>query len=102
MAKPELIGWKDSAARTVCLRRTSMGRPPESVPNILLGGSGPDRLVGEAGDDTLGGGPGRDVILGMSGDDLINGATGNDRANGGEHIAGDICVSIERATGCEL
>lgn len=76
-------------------------------------------LFGLEGNDVLSGLAGNDVILGMDGDDDLSGGTGDDildggpsdtgppkgdRADGGDHLSGDICVSVEDAatTGCEL
>jgi hypothetical protein len=61
--------------------------------DIANGGPGPDRIIGGFGADDLAGG---------GEDDVLDGRNGADSGNGGPHVDGDLCISIETATGCEL
>ncbi|HEX2026305.1 MAG TPA: calcium-binding protein [Actinomycetota bacterium] len=60
-----------------------------------------DTLAGDAGDNFLFGYLGNDTLAGMDGDDLLDGFEGIDTGDGGNHVIGDLCVSIEIPTNCE-
>jgi Ca2+-binding RTX toxin-like protein len=63
-----------------------------TLADTLTGDSGPNRLEGDSGNDTL---------SGLEDDDILRGDRGADIGDGGPHVVGDVCVSIETATGCE-
>lgn len=60
-----------------------------------------DTLIGDADPNRLSSGPGRDTLSGLDGDDVLQGATGRDTGDGGNHVTGDVCISIEIPTDCE-
>jgi Ca2+-binding RTX toxin-like protein len=68
----------------------------------LVGTSKPDTLTGDAGPNTIFAKGGTDTLSGLAGDDVLNGGLGVDTGEGGAQITGDVCVSIEVPTSCEL
>jgi len=51
----------------------------DDLPNLLVGGPGPDGLSAHGGDDRIRGGSGRDDLLGDTGADVVRGDRGDDR-----------------------
>jgi hypothetical protein len=47
-------------------------------------------------------GQGHDVDPAAFGDDFLDGSSGKDRGDGGPQAAGDVCISIEDPTNCEI
>ena len=76
-------------------------RPLDYAVDVLIGRSGRDILFGQEGRDILQGGPGRDYLDAGAGDDDLFGGRHFDRGRGGGDRTGDLCVSVERARGCE-
>lgn len=76
-------------------------RPLDYAVDVAIGRAGRDLLVGQEGRDILRGGVGRDSLHGGAGDDDLFGGRHLDTGRGGGDRSGDLCVSIERARGCE-
>lgn len=68
----------------------------------ITGTLGDDTLIGDSGVNVLRALDGNDHLFGLDGDDVLRGDFGRDTGDGGTQINGDICISIEVRTSCEI